>query len=170
MEKSFERFEVFTAVTMKNAVFWDVAPCRSCVNRRFGGTYLLHLQSAVCSHLLSLILRSRIFLPWKWRRYVLPKRLFTQDRHGATSQKMVFFKPFEIWRGIIYFTLNLVALCPFFCPLIPLCHYLLSSLNNELISVSFRWHSFRHGAATCESTRMWKLRARVRAHTQIYFV
>jgi hypothetical protein len=23
---------------MKNAVFWDVAPCRFCVNRRFGGT------------------------------------------------------------------------------------------------------------------------------------
>jgi hypothetical protein len=23
---------------MKNSVFWDVAPCRSCVNRRFGGT------------------------------------------------------------------------------------------------------------------------------------
>jgi hypothetical protein len=31
------RFEVFTAVTMKNAVFWDVAPCRSGENRRFGG-------------------------------------------------------------------------------------------------------------------------------------
>jgi hypothetical protein len=28
------RFEVFTAVTMKNAVFWDVVSCRSCVNRR----------------------------------------------------------------------------------------------------------------------------------------
>jgi hypothetical protein len=27
-----------------NAVFWDVTPCRSCVNRRFGGTYCLHLQ------------------------------------------------------------------------------------------------------------------------------
>jgi hypothetical protein len=38
-------FEVFTAVTMKDAVFWDVAPCRSCeMNRRFGGTYCLHLQ------------------------------------------------------------------------------------------------------------------------------
>jgi hypothetical protein len=24
------RFEVFTAVTMKNAVFWDVTPCGSC--------------------------------------------------------------------------------------------------------------------------------------------
>jgi hypothetical protein len=32
------------AVTMKNAVFWDVAPCRSCVNRRLGGTYRFHLQ------------------------------------------------------------------------------------------------------------------------------
>jgi hypothetical protein len=30
---------------MENAVLWDVALCRSCVNRRFGGTYRLHLQS-----------------------------------------------------------------------------------------------------------------------------
>jgi hypothetical protein len=29
---------------LKNAVFWDVVPCRSCVNRRFGGMYRLHLQ------------------------------------------------------------------------------------------------------------------------------
>jgi hypothetical protein len=29
------RFEVITAVTMQNAVFWDVAPCRYFVNRRF---------------------------------------------------------------------------------------------------------------------------------------
>jgi hypothetical protein len=35
------RFEVFTAVTMKNGVFWDVTPCGSCKNRRFGGTWLL---------------------------------------------------------------------------------------------------------------------------------
>jgi hypothetical protein len=32
------RFEVFTAVTMKNGVVWDVTPCGSCKNRRFGGT------------------------------------------------------------------------------------------------------------------------------------
>jgi hypothetical protein len=30
--------------TKRNAVFWDVAPCRSCVNRQFGGTYRLHHQ------------------------------------------------------------------------------------------------------------------------------
>jgi hypothetical protein len=29
---------------MKNAVFWDVAPCRSCVNQPFGGKYRLHFQ------------------------------------------------------------------------------------------------------------------------------
>jgi hypothetical protein len=32
------RFEVCTAVTMKNGVFWDVTPFGSCKNRRFGGT------------------------------------------------------------------------------------------------------------------------------------
>jgi hypothetical protein len=34
---------VFTAMTMKNGVFWDVMPCVSCKNRRFEGTWrLLH--------------------------------------------------------------------------------------------------------------------------------
>jgi hypothetical protein len=46
-------FEVFTVVTMKNAVCWNVAPYRSCVKRRFGGTYC---------HLLTLVPRSQIFL------------------------------------------------------------------------------------------------------------
>jgi hypothetical protein len=32
------RFEVFTAVTMKNGVFRDVTPCGPCKTRRFGGT------------------------------------------------------------------------------------------------------------------------------------
>jgi hypothetical protein len=37
------RFEVYTAVTMKNGVFWVVTPCGSCKNRRFGGVWrLLH--------------------------------------------------------------------------------------------------------------------------------
>jgi hypothetical protein len=37
-------FEVFTAVTMKNAVLWNVTLCGSCKNLRFGGTYRLHHQ------------------------------------------------------------------------------------------------------------------------------
>jgi hypothetical protein len=42
-------FRTFSAIQklvqlMKNAVFWNVAPWRSCVNQRFGGTYRLHLQ------------------------------------------------------------------------------------------------------------------------------
>jgi hypothetical protein len=38
------RFEVLTAVTMKNGVFCDVTPCDSCKNRRFGGAYRVFHQ------------------------------------------------------------------------------------------------------------------------------
>jgi hypothetical protein len=33
-KRALVRFEVFTAVTVKNGVFWDVTPCGSCKNRR----------------------------------------------------------------------------------------------------------------------------------------
>jgi hypothetical protein len=36
--------KVFTAVTMKNADFWDVAPCGFIINRRFGETCCLNPQ------------------------------------------------------------------------------------------------------------------------------
>jgi hypothetical protein len=45
----------------------------------------------VCSYLLTLVPRLRIFLPWRWSRYVPPKRRFTQEIHGAISQKTAFF-------------------------------------------------------------------------------
>jgi hypothetical protein len=48
--------------------------------------------AALCSHQPTLVPHSRIFLPWRWRRYVPPKRRFTQDVHRATSQKTAFFK------------------------------------------------------------------------------
>jgi hypothetical protein len=38
------RFEVSTAVTMKNDIFFGVMPCVSCDNRCFGGTCRLHHQ------------------------------------------------------------------------------------------------------------------------------
>jgi hypothetical protein len=39
------RFEVFTAVVLKSIIFWDMTPCSTLsFNRRFGGTYRLHLQ------------------------------------------------------------------------------------------------------------------------------
>jgi hypothetical protein len=40
------RFEVFTAATMNNTVFWDVTSCGSCKNRRFEETYVLHQQGS----------------------------------------------------------------------------------------------------------------------------
>jgi hypothetical protein len=43
------RFEVFTAVTKKNDVFWDVALCRSCLNRC---RFTQDLQRNVGSHMI----------------------------------------------------------------------------------------------------------------------
>jgi hypothetical protein len=45
---NYVRFEVLTAVTMKNGVLLDVTPCGSCRNRRFGGTWrLLHQDDKI---------------------------------------------------------------------------------------------------------------------------
>jgi hypothetical protein len=54
-------------------------------------TPLQWLLTNLCCHLLTLVPRSLIFLPWRWKRYVPPKRRFTQDLHGTTSQKTTFF-------------------------------------------------------------------------------
>jgi hypothetical protein len=87
-------FEAFTAVTMKNAVFWDVAQCSSCVNRCFGGMCRLHIQRRKFCE------RGTSVSRWlaAWRRHVPPKRRFTQDLHGATSQEMAFFNTKDVYR------------------------------------------------------------------------
>jgi hypothetical protein len=86
---------------MKSIIFWDMTPCSPLSsNRRFRGTYRLHLQGrrnrfsknqqaskqvASRRFLLNLLLR-----PWKWRRYVPPKRrLKLNGLHDVISQKMI---------------------------------------------------------------------------------
>jgi hypothetical protein len=77
---------------MKNVVFWDVAQCRSCVNRRFGGKYRFHLQGREIRERGTSVSRwLQLHLPWRWKRYFPPKRRLTQDLHSATSQKTTFF-------------------------------------------------------------------------------
>jgi hypothetical protein len=83
---------------LKSIVFQDMTPCSPLsFNRRFGGTYRLHLQGwtrtldgylLACWFLLNLFLR-----PWRWRRYVPPKRLKLNGLHGVISQKMILFIP-----------------------------------------------------------------------------
>jgi hypothetical protein len=47
-------FEVLTEVVMKSAIFWVITPCSPLkINRRFRGTYRLHLQGRTTGHLLS---------------------------------------------------------------------------------------------------------------------
>jgi hypothetical protein len=78
--------ELCWASSVKNAVFWDVAPCRSCVNRRFGGTYRLHHQGRKIRERGTSVSR---WLLTEW--CASPKRRFTQNLHGATSKKTALF-------------------------------------------------------------------------------
>jgi hypothetical protein len=74
-------FEVFTAVIMKTIIFWDVTPCSLLrCNRRFGGTYRLHLQGR------------RKFQQEPASKQVASRNLNTL--HGVTSQKMI------LWVGV----------------------------------------------------------------------
>jgi hypothetical protein len=84
-----------TMFYLKSITFWDMTPCSPLsFNRRFGGTYRLHLQGrrryvATCFFVGLLNLFSR---PWRWRRYVSPKRrLKLNGLQGVTSHKMILF-------------------------------------------------------------------------------
>jgi hypothetical protein len=57
-----------------------------------GGDYT-SLTDASCADFLIISLR-----PWRWRRYVPPKRRLTPYLHGATSQKTAFFNADEVGR------------------------------------------------------------------------
>jgi hypothetical protein len=87
---------------MKNAVFRDVVPCRSCVNRRFEGMYRLHLQGRqIRSHLLTLVPRSQIFYPEDGGDTVLrnvgSQKIYTASRpRRQHSSKYISFDQYYI--------------------------------------------------------------------------
>jgi hypothetical protein len=91
---------IFTEVTMKNAMSWNVTPCGSCKNRCFRGNYRLYLgrknrraRSNVSSMLVTAnaVPSSPILSPWWGRRYAPPKRLFLQKPRGVTFHETAFF-------------------------------------------------------------------------------
>jgi hypothetical protein len=107
------RFEVFTVVTMMNAVFWDMAPFRYFVNRRFGGTYRFHLQGIsnpramnVYSHLLTLVHRSRITYNLKMEATGSSERSVNKistRRHNPEDCILHYHHKFRLSRQHFYF-------------------------------------------------------------------
>jgi hypothetical protein len=87
--------EVLSAVVMKTAVFWDITPCSPLkVNRRFGGTYLLHLQGPRIS-------RAR-YQRESRKRCVPPKRrLNFSGLYGVIFQKTVLFICYGCWENCL---------------------------------------------------------------------
>jgi hypothetical protein len=67
------RFEVFTAVTMKNGVFWDVPSCGSCKNRSYTLYSLGYFQFRTMEEVhkpsgsMSVYLHTAMAVPWPCR-------------------------------------------------------------------------------------------------------
>jgi hypothetical protein len=106
--EKYRKIEVFTAVTMKNVVFWDVVPCIFCLNRRFGGIYCLHLHGRKPRELRTsvsrLVPRSRLFYHEDggntFLRNVGLHKIFT------TSHPRRLYFPGNISLLLIFFTKN----------------------------------------------------------------
>jgi hypothetical protein len=101
---------------MKSIIFWDMTPCNpSSINRRFGVPYRLHFQgrrnkfSMVPANKQVASFLNLFLQPWRWRRYVPPKRRFTLNGlQGVIFQKMILFiSSYILSYGSRYFTGNL---------------------------------------------------------------
>jgi hypothetical protein len=88
---------VFTAGTMKYVVFWDVTPCCSCKNRRFGGTQRLLHQGDKTQWARNNVSRNKqtMHAAKKYKNLYFFARCvgcrFLQEPQGLTSQKTSFF-------------------------------------------------------------------------------
>jgi hypothetical protein len=89
----FTGYEGLTAVVMKSSIFWDITRCSPFqVNRRFGGTYHLHLQGRKNKLSKKPTWKQVASRAWRWRPYVPPKhRLTLNGLHGVICQKMALF-------------------------------------------------------------------------------
>jgi hypothetical protein len=144
---SYIRFWVFTALTMKNAVFWDVTR----------GTIIGELRTTLAVTSKRSMLRrnvpsSQILATWYWRLYVSPTRWLLKEPHGVASQKTAFismiFRRLKNYRGSFHrpsipstegLPLSIVwcyVVIPFSFPISLLCLWLPSS---SLANVEARW-------------------------------
>jgi hypothetical protein len=84
------RFEVFTTVTMKNGVFWDVTPCalvRTDILEERSASFIRMTRIGELGTTLT-VTSNRRTLPKKYR--IPPKLRFHTEPHGVTSHKTPF--------------------------------------------------------------------------------
>jgi hypothetical protein len=92
---SYVGFEILRTVVTKSCISWDITQ-RSLlsVNRRFEGTYHVHLQCRIKAKVETIFslcwyLSWHNLRTWRWRWYVPPKRrLIFNGLHGAVSKNI----------------------------------------------------------------------------------
>jgi hypothetical protein len=81
-ENNTEGYEIFTAVIMKVAIFWDIAPCGPYVNGLFSGAYDFHLQwTKISRNVVSLTDYTAL----------LSRKIVTFKTHNARSYKQTIY-------------------------------------------------------------------------------
>jgi hypothetical protein len=88
------RLEVFTMVTMKNAIFLDVTPCDSCKNQRFGGMSFLQEPHGILDS--SCLLYSGLILKM-W--CTVQSRMFNKYIGGRGDEVKVILQPMVCQSG-----------------------------------------------------------------------
>jgi hypothetical protein len=92
MWNHFKCLKVFLSVNAQHWSMWLVMVPSSVLKME---ALVYSFERSACHLLSRWFLAWLIFRPWRWRRYVPPKRPLTLNRlHGVISQKMVLFK---IW-------------------------------------------------------------------------
>jgi hypothetical protein len=104
------RFEVFTAVTMENGVFWDFTLCGSCKNRSFVGSYRLLHQSdknlwtrnmRQLIDITSFVSSSPILVTLIKKALSSSETSVITKPHVLTSQKTPFFEDRHVHHGVV---------------------------------------------------------------------
>jgi hypothetical protein len=93
-------FEVFTAVTVKSTVFWDVILCSLVEVQHFGGTYYLQIQGRRVNQTTSkkqaenqqaVPVAYLTLWPGRWKQYIHLKCWTSTGLHGITSKTAVIY-------------------------------------------------------------------------------
>jgi hypothetical protein len=115
---------------MKNAIFWNVMPCSSCKKSDVLEVRITSIFREKGISELETTLPHWFFSPWRWRRYVPPKRRFLQELHSVTSQKTAFLNFYNRW-----FTEGNIQIILISCYEIVL-HYIYNVKNQNVTHIS----------------------------------
>jgi hypothetical protein len=128
---------------------WKAKGCVTTL-RKYVGFDVFTAVTMNCSYLVTLVLRSRIFLPWRWRRYDPPKRPFNRPHlQGATPQKTAFFNFKKTFTNYLCFIIRKFWLFFFIVYLTHVVSNSLQASNDCIRTGKLPWPNLKYHSSIC---------------------